>query len=79
MPQPCQRDRHLLLVATAHSIGDDIHLVLGSKEVDGSLCDANVALDADEDAREWAAGIQVVEGFLDFGCSRAREQVGLVV
>jgi hypothetical protein len=79
VPQPCQRDRHLLLIATAHSIGDDINLVLGSKEVDGSLCDANVALDANEDARERAAGIQIVEGFFDFGCSRAREQIGLVI
>jgi hypothetical protein len=79
MPQPCQCNGHLLLIAAAHSIGDDIDLVLGPQEVDGRLCNANVALDANEDARERAVGLEVVEGFLDFGSSKSREQVGLVV
>jgi len=57
MPQACQRDWDFLLVAAADSIGDDVDLVSRSKQIDGGLCDADVALDADDDAREWASSV----------------------
>jgi hypothetical protein len=52
--QPRQGNRHLLPVATAHSICDDIYLVTRAEEINGGLCDADVALDAYDDAGEGA-------------------------
>jgi hypothetical protein len=57
MPQPCQRDWDFLLVAAADSICDDVDLVSRSKQIDGGLCDADVTLDADDNAREWASSV----------------------
>jgi hypothetical protein len=41
--------------------------VSGSEEVNGGLGDADVALDADNDARKRASDLETVEGFLDIG------------
>lgn len=71
MPQSCQCDGNLLLVATADSVRDDIHLVSSSKQVDGGLCNANVTLDANDYARKRAGRIEVIKSFLDFGCANA--------
>jgi hypothetical protein len=57
MPQPCQRDWDFLLVAAANSICDDVDLVSRSKQIDGGLCDADVTLDADDNAREWDSSV----------------------
>jgi hypothetical protein len=54
MSQSRQRNRYLLFIATAHSIGDDIYLVTRPEQVDGGLCDADVAFDTDNDAGEGA-------------------------
>jgi hypothetical protein len=79
IPQPRQRDGHLLLVAAAYSVGNHIDSVSGSDEVDSGLCDADMALNAHKDAREWAGGFQGVESFLHLRCSGAREQVVLAI
>jgi hypothetical protein len=70
IPQPRQCNGHLLLVTAAYAIRDDIDLVSSSEEIDGGLCNADVALNANNDAREWAGDIKTVERFLDFGCSK---------
>lgn len=67
VPQTRQCDGHFLLVAAAHAVCDDIYLVAGAQEVDGGLRDADVAFNADDDAGEWPGGVEIVEGFLDFG------------
>jgi hypothetical protein len=41
--------------------------VSGSEEVNGGLGDADMALDADNDARKRAGDLETVEGFLDIG------------
>lgn len=49
MPQPRQRNRHFFLVAAAHSIGDNVDLVAGAKQVESCLGNTNVALNTDDD------------------------------
>lgn len=66
VPQPSQSKRNLFLIAATHSIGNDIHLVAGSKEIDSSLCDANMALDAYDDGGNRSICTQGVECFLNF-------------
>jgi len=66
VPQPGQSNRYLFLVAAAHCIGNDIHLVSGSEAVNGSLCDADVALDADDDGGDGSICTERVKGLLDF-------------
>lgn len=58
MPQPRQSDGHLLLVAGAYAISNDIYFVSGSEEIECGLGDANVAFDADDDTGEWTGGIE---------------------
>jgi hypothetical protein len=69
VPQSCQRNGDFLLVAAAHSVCDNVDLVSGLEEIDGGLCDADVAFDANDDARERAGDFEAVESGLDFGCS----------
>lgn len=41
----------------------------GPKEIDGGLCNADVALDSDDDARQRAGDVERVECFFDFWCA----------
>jgi hypothetical protein len=66
MPQSRQCDRDLLGIAAAHAVCNDVDLVPSPEKIDGGLCDANVALDADDDARERTGDFEAVERFLDF-------------
>jgi hypothetical protein len=55
----------LLLVAAADAISDDENVVAGSQQVNRGLCDADVALDADNDAGEGPCCVEGIEGLLD--------------
>lgn len=57
----------LFLVAAAHAVGNDVDGVAGSDQINAGLGDTDVALDADDDAREGPCRIERVEGLLNFG------------
>lgn len=56
--QPPQRDRDLLLVAAAHPIRQDIHLVPVGQQVQRRLRHTDMRLDADQDDLVGTAGRQ---------------------
>jgi hypothetical protein len=64
----------LLLVATADAIGNDKDLVASSQQINGGLCDADVALDADNNAGEGPCGLERVDGLLYFWGAEQRQQ-----
>lgn len=66
MPEPGQGNWHLFLVAAAHCISNDINFVPSSEEVNGSLCDADVALDANDDGGNGPICTEWGESLLDF-------------
>jgi hypothetical protein len=55
----------LLLVAAADAISDDKHIMSGPQQINRGLRDADVALDADDDAGEGPCRVEGVEGLLD--------------
>jgi hypothetical protein len=58
--QPRQSDWHLFLITRAYAISDDIDFVSGPEEVECGLSDADVALDADNNAGERTGGVERV-------------------
>lgn len=74
MPQSRQRNWHLLFVTAAHAVGNDIYSVSRLEQIKGSLCDAYMALDADDDARQWTGEVERVESLLDLWCSVQSQQ-----
>ena len=75
MSQSRQRNRHLLFVAAAHAICNDVYFVSGSEEVERGLRDADVAFDTDDDAGERAGGVEGIERLLDLWCSEGERRV----
>ena len=71
-----KRNGHLGSVAAAHAVGYDVHVVAGVEQVDGGLRDADVALDANEDAGERARGAACVECLLDLGGAVSKSMGG---
>jgi hypothetical protein len=55
----------LLLVAAADAIGNNENIVTSPQQVNRGLRDADVALDADDDAGEGPCRVEGVEGLLD--------------
>lgn len=47
MPQPCQGDGYFFLVAATHSICEDVDFVASIEQINGRLCYADVAFNAD--------------------------------
>lgn len=74
MSQPRQSDGHLLLIAGAYAISDDINLMPRSEKIERSLGDADVAFDADDNAGERTGGVERVERLFDFWCSIKGQQ-----
>lgn len=57
MSQPGQCNWDLLLVAAAHAVGNDVHLVLSPEKIERGLGYADVAFDADDDAGQRSGGV----------------------
>jgi hypothetical protein len=63
--QAGEGDGDLLLVAAADAISNDENVVAGPQQINRGLRDADVALDADNDAGEGPCRVEGVERLLD--------------